>query len=127
MKILEYKKRDPARLFLKRLGLVVLFVAVLGMASGVWSVYQKERESRMLRTQAEREYADLEKREAALQADLANLQTDRGVEAALRTQYALASSGEGVIVIVEPRPVPPATTTTPSGIERWFEKIFSWW
>lgn len=121
-----FRQRDPARLFLKRLGLLALFVAVILSASGVWGVYQKERESRVLRIQAEREYADLQDREARLKEDIARLQTDRGVEEALRSQYALAGSGEELIVIVEPPAHEPVHATS-SAIQRWFQNLFSWW
>ncbi len=120
------RQRDPARLFLKRLGLLGLLVAVLGMASGVWSVYNKERESALLRTQAESEQAELVDREKQLEADIAQLNTDRGVEEALRSQYALAGSGEGLIVIVEPPTPDFVQATSSSGIRRWFEKILPW-
>lgn len=119
------RQRDPARLFLKRLSLLALFGAVIFTASGVWGVYQKERESALLRAQTESEYADLQSREAGLKEDIAQLQTDRGVEEALRAQYALAEVGEGLIVIVEP-PAPEIVHATSSVIRRWFEKIFPW-
>ena len=121
------RQRDPARLFLKRLGLLMLFIVVALMASGVWGVYKKERESRVLRVQAENERTELLDRETRLKSDIAKINTDRGVEEALRAQYALAGSGEELIIIVEP-PAPeltPATST--SAIRRWFEKIFPWW
>ena len=57
------QRRDPARLFLRRLGLLVLTGLVFVAASGVWNVYQKERESAALRAQVESEYAELRERE----------------------------------------------------------------
>lgn len=121
------RQRDPARLFLKRIGLVLLFIAVVAMASGVWEVYKKERESRVLRVQAENERAELLDREERLKSDLAEINTDRGVEEALRAQYALAGSGEELIVIVEPPTSEVTAATSTSGIRGWFGRLFNWW
>ena len=89
-------------------------------------MYKKERESAILRVQAENERADLLKREARLKEDIDTLGTDRGLEEALREQYALAERGEGLIVIVEPQ-TPESVQATSSDALKWFQKIFFWW
>ncbi|KKW05578.1 MAG: hypothetical protein UY39_C0056G0006 [Candidatus Kaiserbacteria bacterium GW2011_GWC2_49_12] len=99
----------------------LVFVA----ASGVWNVYQKERESAALRAQVESEYAELRERETQLKKDIARLSTDRGMEEALRKQYALAEEGEGLIIIVEPPAAEPVHAT--SSVREWFENVFNWW
>ena len=118
------QRNDPVRLFGKRLivlGLLALVVLAIG---GVWNAYQKERESAALRTRAEVQLDDLTKRHAQLNADIANLQTDRGREEVLREQYALAAQGEGLIVIVEPQQEPVHATSTFMDKLR---KAFTWW
>src|SRR3989344_232442 len=110
-------KRDPARLFLKRISLAALLFVVAVAVSGVWGVYKKERESSVLRAQAENERADLLDREMRLEEDIAKLQTDRGMEEALREQYALAQRGEGLIIIVDP-PVSVPVHATSSAVIR---------
>ena len=119
------QQRDPGRLLLRRIGLLGLLIAVAFAASGVWGVYQKERDSAILRAQAEGEYAELSDRETRLREELTRLKTDRGMEEALRGQYALAEEGEGLIVIVEP-PTPPPLHAT-SSVMDWFKNAFSWW
>ena len=119
------QRRDPARLFLRRLGLLALAGFVFVTASGVWDVYQKERESSALRAQVESEYAELRERETQLKKDIARLSTDRGMEEALRKQYALAEEGEGLIIIVEPPAAEPVHAT--SSVREWFENVFNWW
>src|SRR3989344_5904824 len=118
-------KRGPVRLLLRRLGLFTLAGFVFFAASGVWGVYQKERESGALRAQAENELAGLLEREARLKGDIARLETDRGMEEALRDQYALAGEGEGLIIIVEPPAAEPVHAT--SSVREWFENVFNWW
>ena len=119
------QRRDPARLFLRRLGLLALAGLTFVAASGVWGVYHKERESSALRAQVEREHADLLERETQLKEDIARLSTDRGMEEALRKQYALAGQGEGLVIIVEPQ-IPEPLEEKPSVI-KWFQRAFPWW
>lgn len=100
--------------------LILVAVAV----RGVWGVYQKERESRQLREEAEFQLEGLEGREAALRSDLAALKSDRGMEEVLREEYELAKEGEGLIVIVEP-PAPPPQEASAASL--WLHKAFPWW
>jgi len=119
------QRNKATRLFLRRLGLLGLFLLVVVGTFGVWGVYRKEQESAALRAQAEGEKAELVQRQTQLGSDIAKLKTARGMEEALREQYALAEQGERLIVIVDaPTSAPVAATTTI------FEKIkqaFSWW
>ena len=107
------------------MGMVALLVVVFGAASSAWGVYQKERESKKLRTQAEAERADLLERQGRLEGDIAELGTDRGLEEALREQYALAERGEQLIVIVEPPEAEPIQAT--STVREWLSNLFWWW
>src|SRR3989344_5497098 len=97
------QRQNAVRLFLRRLGMLALLGLIAVSISGVWGVYKKERESAELRAQIERERADLKARRALLESDLNSLKTDRGIEEALREQYALAENGEQLIVIVDPQ------------------------
>ncbi len=94
------KREDPIALMKRRLLIVglVLLVGVLGR--GVYGVIQKERESRLLRDDAQQELADLQAREADIRTSIAELASERGIEQALRSEYELAKEGEEVIVIV---------------------------
>ena len=113
------------RLLWRRLGTTALFVLVVVAISGVWSVYQKERESFQLRSEAESQYNMLSQQRVQLQGDIANLETDRGKEAALRQQYAVGKKGEGLIVIVDQRPDAPRQAS--STIMQWVHKFLPFW
>ena len=104
---------------------MVLLAIVLAAIGGVWNAYEKERESAVLRTEAEVQLQDLDKRQTQLKSDIANLQTDRGREEVLREQYALAAQGEGLIVIVEPQATTP--TPQPSSVMQWVRKFLPFW
>ena len=119
-------RNDPVRLFWRRLVLLGLFALVLLAASGVWNAYQKERESRALRVQAQAQLNDLSAQQSELHSDIDKLQTERGKEAVLRQQYALAAKGEGVIVIVDPSTSTEATATS-SAFAEWLHNTFPWW
>ena len=118
------QRRDPLRLFGKRLFLALLVVLVVVAISGVWKAYRKEQESLSLRQEAEVQLADLAKRKAQLEADITKLNTPRGMEDALREQYLLAKNGENLIIIVDsPTPAPIEAT---SSVKEWFQNSFSW-
>lgn len=118
-------RHEPVRLFGRRL-LILGLLALLAVAlSGVWGAYRKERESRALRREAEVQLSDLSIRQAELDAEIANLQSDRGKEEALRQQYALAKKGEGLIIIVDPSKT--EIPREPSKLLQWFKKAFEWW
>lgn len=118
-------RRDLTRLFWRRAGLLALFVAVAMAASSVWGVYKKERESRVLREQAEREAQDLTVQQNELSTHIAKLQTERGKEEALRAQYAVGKQGEGLIIIVDPEAPQPIQAT--STIMKWVHKFLPFW
>jgi|SRR3989344_517733 len=118
-------RRDPLRLLGKRLILVLLLLLVAVAISGVWKAYRKEQESLVLRQEAEVQLADLAKRKAQLEADITKLNTPRGMEDALREQYLLAKSGEGLVIIVDsPTPAPIEAT---SSVKEWLQRTLSWW
>ncbi len=105
-------RNDPVRLFGRRLMILILLILVVGVAWGAWGAYKKERESAALRVEAEGQLNDLTVRQIQLDEDIANLQTDRGVEAVLREQYELAREGEGLIVIVDKPETSPSQATS---------------
>ncbi|MFZ2886793.1 MAG: septum formation initiator family protein [Minisyncoccia bacterium] len=117
------QRRDPMRLMWRRVGALIMLVIIAIAARGVWGVYQKSHEAAVLRQEAEVKLAELETREAQLRADIANLKSERGVEAELRERYDLAAEGESVVVILED-PTPPPTQQ-PSRYDS-FKNLFKW-
>lgn len=124
--VVSAQRADPVRLLWRRVFLLALVVAVLLAASGVWKIYTRERESAALNRESQTRLADLFTRQDQLQKDIANLNTDRGKEAALREQYQMGRQGEGLIIIVNPAtPVVPHAASSP--ITDWFKKFLPWW
>lgn len=117
-------KRDPVRLMWRRLLILIFFALLVVLARGVWGVYEKERDSRALREEAEIELRDLRMRGAELHSDISSLSTERGMEEALRRRFDLGKENEGVVVIVEPPASPPPPEPTSfERVKRWFV----WW
>lgn len=117
------QRRDPMRLMWRRVVAVVLLLLIALAVRGVWGAYKKSQDSYVLKVEAQAKLQDLEKREYELRADIANLRSEKGVEAELRERYDLAKDGEGVVVIVDP-PAPPPEPK-PTTFQR-FKSWFSW-
>lgn len=120
------QRYDPIRLFGRRVLLVVLALLVVVGISSVWNTYKKERASAMLKEQAQAELADLQERNAQLEARVASLNTEHGKEATLRQQYQVGKPGEEIIVIVDPKNTTTIVATT-SGFRTWMHKKLPWW
>ena len=120
------QKSDPVRLWGRRLLIIALFVLVLLVGGGVWSIYHKEIEAKANGQAAAAALADLKERQIQLGADIAKLKTNSGVEAELRQQYELGRSGEGLIVIVD-TPVPPVAPKAAFPSLQWLKDTFSKW
>ncbi|MEK7133522.1 MAG: hypothetical protein AAB804_00445 [Patescibacteria group bacterium] len=119
------QRNDPVRVFGRRLLMLGLFALVSVLAFGMWNAYRKEGESMALRIEAETQLKDYTDRRDQLNEDIADLQTDRGVEAVLREQYALAARGEKLIVIVD-QPVATPTQATSTVFDK-IRGAFLWW
>ena len=120
------ERRDPVRIFARRLMLLGLFLLVVLAMSGVWGVYRKDQESAILKEEAVAQLNALSSQQDQLAASIGELQTERGKEAALRQQYNVGNAGEGMVIIVEP-PKPAMTTATTTPFQAWLQHTFSWW
>jgi len=98
------QRRHPIYVLSLRLFTIILLLVAFVLVRGVWSIYGKERETYVGRTQANRELFDIENRETTLRAEIARLRSPQGVEEALRQQFDMAKEGERVIVIVDRAP-----------------------
>ncbi len=118
-------RNDPVRLFGRRLLLLGLFVLVIAGGAGVWRAFWEEQESTTLNAQAQVRLANLELQQTQLSAKVSDLETERGQEAVLRDQYALAAQGEHLVVIVDSTATQPEATS--SAFAAWLHNTFPWW
>ena len=93
--------------------LVILTILVLFFAHSTWAVWQKKQESEQMKNISAANLADLQARDAELKADIANLQTDNGIEAEIRSKFNVAKAGENMVVVVNTdNPVTSTATST---------------
>ncbi len=69
--------------------------------------------------------AELQQEKEKLSADIERLKTDKGKEESIREKFGLALPGEGLIVVVDEKPVPASVENDTGGLfsffKRWFE------
>ena len=99
---------------------VALLTIAVWLVSLIWGLVEKAQVAVTKANDAKSQYQTLEERKAALQANVAALETERGRDAAIRTAFGVARPGEEVIVVVPPTPATPTTTVS------WWQKILSW-
>ena len=109
----------------RRLLIITLALVVLSAFWGVWNIYRKNKEAAALRVEAEAQLADLKDRQTRLAGDYEKLKTERGLEEALRQQYAVGAAGEQLIVIVEPDKPQPVQAT--SSVMQWLKDALTHW
>lgn len=118
------QRNDPTRLLWRRLGLLVLLGLVCFAGWSVWGAWHKDQTSAALDQESQAALATLSVQQTQLQQNIAELQSARGKEAALRQEYAVGEQGEGMIIIVN------STSTPPPPPPSFFDKLksaFWWW
>lgn len=98
----------------------VLMLVALWLVSLIWGLAGKARIAISEARDTRGQYQALEARKVTLAANLAELDTPRGQDDAIRTAFGVAKSGEEVIVVVPPTPAPPAPP------KPWWVRLWSW-
>ena len=100
--MLPFQERKKFRKILySKASIFVLFVILVFTVRGAWKVHQKAEIARTERDDSARMLADLQDRNITLEASLARLKSDRGIEDEVRQKYAVARPGEEVVVVVD--------------------------
>lgn len=115
---MEFRSKQKTRNFLySKVTILVMLFFVAMLVPGVYGIFKKVGESLKDRQAAERELADLEKREQMLVEKVNRSNTDRGLEEQIREKFNVAKEGESVIVLVE-KPVVASTTVNEASVFR---------
>ncbi|MEA1929650.1 MAG: hypothetical protein U9M92_02070 [Patescibacteria group bacterium] len=109
------------RIIYSKWAVAVLIVLVLLLLRSVILTWQRERLAGDGLTEVREQVAALEVRKEQLAADLALLETERGVEERIRRQFAVAKEGEKVMTVVLPDR--PADSAAPSAILPWWQPL----
>lgn len=97
-----------------------LALALLWLIFLIFGIARKEEVARHAVKDTQTQLAELQQRQATLQANLNDLSTQRGQEAVLRQTYGVAKPGEEVIIVVPPNAPPPALKLS------WWQKTLRW-
>jgi len=97
-----HEKRKLKQFLYSKVTLVVLAIVVLLLLNSVWNIFLKERVTNTTRKKLEREFVELQEREALLREEIERLSTPRGVEEEIRSKFEVAKEGEEIMVIVDP-------------------------
>ena len=97
-----HEKRKLKQFLYSKVTLVVLAIVVLLLLNSVWNIFLKERVTNTTRKKLEREFVELQEREALLREEIERLSTPRGVEEEIRSKFEVAKEGEETMVIIDP-------------------------
>lgn len=101
------------------IGVVALAAIAIWLGTKIWGLASKAQLAWDQAHETKAQYEELEARRAKLTAELDDLNTVRGQDAAVREAFGVARPGEEVIVVVPP---PPATTTPPT----FWQRLWGW-
>ena len=100
--MIPFQERKKLRKILySKVSLAVLLVILFAVGQGLWRIQEKVTIARAERDLAARSFADLQSRTEELQASLARLKSDSGIEEEVRQKFTVARPGEEVVVVVD--------------------------
>lgn len=100
--MIPFQERKKLRKILySKVSLLILFGLLFVAGRGVWRIQEKVSVARAERDLAERSFADMQSRTEELQASLARLKSERGIEEEIRQKFTVALPGEEVVVVVD--------------------------
>ena len=110
--MLDFQQKRKLRSWLyNRWLLIFLGLLVILAIHSSWNVYQKQRESEALLSEAKLQSEQLQNREQELQAKIADMQTPAGQEAEIRAKFNVAKPNENVVVVLDDNSTGSASTT----------------
>ncbi len=99
---------------------IILFIFIWNM----FGFFGKMLETGKNRKVAENKVEELEHSKLELESSIARLNTDKGIEEKIREDYALGKEGEGLVQIVEEKPIKDTENETKTG---GFFSFFTGW
>ena len=114
-------------LLYNRTTVAILAVIAVLLGFSAFSVFQKREEAYQNAETAEYQVKTLTAREQKTQEEINELQTNEGVEAAIRNEYQASKDGEGLVVVVDPATREDDTVApqaTPAA-QSWWQRLLS--
>lgn len=88
-------------------------------------MYTRYSQSKSDYERAQAELKNLANRQNELEKNIQHLETQRGIEAELRTRFNASKEGEELLVIVNDKGSASAATSTP-GLDSWWKSVKDW-
>ena len=95
------EKRKRKKIIFSVHAIILLSAAIVFLFGSTVKVYKKSREAVFLNNEIKKELAELEIRKSELEAAVARLQTESGIEEEARKKFNVRKPGEKVLVIVD--------------------------
>lgn len=90
-------------------------VLLVFFAGAVWEVRGKQHNALVERENARQAFEETQTRHQKLTEDVERFQSERGIEGELRERFPVAKEGEEVIILVNAKEAPPASSPASSG------------
>ncbi len=97
------KERFMSRLIRSPFSYVVLIVFILIFSISAVGTYKKSRIAKQKTKQVEAQFQSLVEQEAHLKSSLEDMNTEYGMEKALREKFGIVKEGEVSVIIVDPK------------------------
>ena len=97
------KERFMSRLIRSPFSYVVLIVFILIISISAVGTYKKSRIAKQKTKQVEAQFQSLVEQEAHLKSSLEDMNTEYGMEKALREKFGIVKEGEVSVIIVDPK------------------------
>jgi len=94
------QKKKIRRILYSRTVIFILFLGLVFMIQATWRIYKKAQVSKNNLDQVAEEYKRLGAREQKIRDSVDYLQTDKGVEAEIRSKFRATKEGEQVAIII---------------------------
>ncbi len=118
-----HRLRGLRRFATSRVAQAFLLLLLILIGESLVGLYQRARAVGSEEKALKQELATLQDRRTALIAEVAALETERGIEALIRERFGLVREGEKVINLVGAV----ATVTPPAAVTlSWWQKIANW-
>ncbi|MDD5152871.1 MAG: hypothetical protein PHS95_02650 [Candidatus Pacebacteria bacterium] len=100
--MLPFQERKKVRriLYSKTMILVLLVVAIL-VARGTWQVYTKASIARAKSDESAQKLKEIQERNSTLEASLAHLKSNNGLEDEVRQKFNVARPDEEVVMVID--------------------------
>jgi len=120
MRELQQRQKMRSRLY-SIPALLALLIFAIFVAKGTVSVVQKEQESASDVQALKQKITTLTSEQANMKEDIANLNTQAGIDEEIKTKFNVSEPGEHVAILVDPRN---STSTGATSSRAWYKQVW---